>query len=76
MTFTHNVIIFCFSICLTSCITASKSSDLDYLTSLLNDQNDESEAIDGTFRNINFKKKSTPLFYRLVYGYIDHLVAQ
>ena len=56
MTFTHNVIIFCFSICLTSCITASKSSDLDYLTSLLNDQDDESEAIDGTFRNINFKK--------------------
>ena len=61
MMFTHNVIIFCFSICLTSCITASKSSDWDYLTTHLNDQDDESEAINGTFRNIHFKN-SNPLY--------------
>ena len=59
MTFTLNVIIFCFSICLLSCITASKPSDdedWDYLTSHLNDQDDESEAINGTFKNTYSKK--------------------
>ena len=50
---------------------ASKSSDedWDYFTSHLNDQDDESVAINGTFRNIQSKNQG--LFYCLVSGYIN-----
>ena len=65
MTFTLNVIIFCFSILLTSYTTASKSfdEDWDYLTSDLNEQEDESKAIHGKFRNIHSEKFKVILLF-------------
>merc|ERR1711994_131512 len=55
MSITLKVIIFCFSICLTSTISASTSSDvqMDYLSSLYNNKRDQYEAINSGEKEIS-----------------------